>query len=161
MEMESHKLGLEEGGPFVVTFHFVCPFEASMPLVEKFPTDSFQWQFWKATVTQKTLERASGTANHRIVLIYKSLKARGIYCSLQAKRDCVTNNGKMLSALRTPLQIMLSPGHTERTLAEDFLRAGSTRLHPRLRGSKTQQIYALSLQKVISGLLLPGSQRSQ
>lgn len=36
----------------------------------------------------------SGIANHRRVLIYKLLKARGIYCSLQAKRDCIMNNGQ-------------------------------------------------------------------
>lgn len=41
-----------------------------------------------------TKEITRGTANHRIVLIYKSLKAPGIYCSLQAERDCLMNDGK-------------------------------------------------------------------
>lgn len=103
-----------------------------------------------------TNEITSGIANHRIILIYKSLEARGTYCSLQAKgiASWIMERAK---CIKTLLQRMFSLGHTEHTFAENFLCARhlliQTQSLPSLQRIKIRPIYTISLQSQSFGII--------
>lgn len=93
-ESESYKPWLEEGDCIFITgctrwsFNSDFEFYLSILIIYASSLEIPNWfspmEIWGGY--NNTEEINSGTANHRMILIYKSLEARGTYCSLQAKK---------------------------------------------------------------------------
>lgn len=169
--MESYKLWWEEGdgiftsGPTRRSFYSDSEFHPSILIIYASHLENPNWFFPMEILEgyDNTKEITRGTANHRTVLIYKSLKAWGIYCSLQAKRACIMNNGKSkvhqgLLCRHCSLQAIHTHVHRGFPMSRGTYQDVHHRI-PALQDPNHANLCHFTPKGRVSGLLFPDSQR--